>query len=1113
MTAAITTRLPLLPSAKKAKWSAVAVVLSTLLAVIMPGQALGQAAQEVFGKSRLQYRTFKWQYLSSSNFDVYYYTDSTAMARTAARYAEAEFTRISDLMGFSPYNKIRIYLYQSRAHMLQSNVGLEEDNNGMGGRTTFAKNLVEIAYPGSQVQFRQQIAEGIASKLIYDMLYGGSLKEAVQSNYLLTLPDWFMAGVVRYASRGWDQRVDNQIRHEFEQGLNRIPSNLLEERAAIIGHSIWAYIAQRYGNQAVSNVLNQTRLQRDEQESILMSLGVPYSKFVRDWRTWCQTQTDHVLQYATPLGDPTVIASLGIEESPHQLTVSTTGRFVAWTENFQGRYQVWVYDTVSKSSSIWLRGGYEVLNQKPDLQTPLLAWQGDDVLHVIQNKRGQVRWVQLNIQTRESKAEYLDNIQQVNSLAVRSMKTGTFLLMSVDREARTDLAVLQVGKVAPTFLTNDLWDDADAAWLGDTAIVFSSNRPNDSLSIRGSTDRIGNSYDLWVFRLPAAKPGAKVLRRLTKTWWSESRPMPAANGRIYYVENPGGIARLAEWLPAGNTRPLSDLAYDLEAVSVVNASQPWYAITLWQGRRRLIQMPPLDIMEPAHNWETDRSERLKSSLLRQAIPVIGEEAVDQAYLAGAETVATPRIKKVAEPEQALTVSKRKWRPLKSDTLAPGDIDIRNYQFELERNEPRTTDKPAPKPVPVTKAKQGLDAILQAARQVQFEDKALAFGPFLYENRMNITSVSTGLEINPLAGWGLHLQSNMSDLFENHKFVAGGTIFGDFTSNFIFGEYQYLKHLLDYRIRYDRRHLANETQAFSHRYTLDRIAGTLSYPLSVRSSISISPFFAQTRFSQPVFNTALTASDVVVPYGGLRTEFIFDNTENMGLNMPVGSRMKAAVEYYNGMNDGNRSFGNLTLDARHYQRIYNEIVLAVRTSYGFSFGNAAKQFLLGGMDNWINNISERTGVLDDAPGGSDGKTDWLFTQYATNMRGFNYNTMAGTSYLLFNAEFRVPVVRAFYRGAISSQFMRHLQLTAFSDAGSAWTGGNPFTTNNSINTRRFTNGPFDITVINYDSPFLFSYGLGARTMVLGYYLKLDVAQGVRNGIRQTPSFILTLGNDF
>ena len=79
-------------------------------------------------------------------------------------------------------------------------------------------------------------------------------------------------------------------------------------------------------------------------------------------------------------------------------------------------------------------------------------------------------------------------------------------------------------------------------------------------------------------------------------------------------------------------------------------------------------------------------------------------------------------------------------------------------------------------------------------------------------------------------------------------------------------------------------------------------------------------------------------------------------------------------------------------------------------------------------------------------------DLFYLEYVTPLRGFNYNVRSGSRYLLANAELRIPIVQYIYNGPIASGFFRNLQLTAFADAGSAYDGANPFTGENSINTR-------------------------------------------------------------
>jgi hypothetical protein len=56
--------------------------------------------------------------------------------------------------------------------------------------------------------------------------------------------------------------------------------------AEIIGQSIWNYIAVRYGKDNISNILNLTRIIRTEESSITSTLGISYSRFLKEWREY-----------------------------------------------------------------------------------------------------------------------------------------------------------------------------------------------------------------------------------------------------------------------------------------------------------------------------------------------------------------------------------------------------------------------------------------------------------------------------------------------------------------------------------------------------------------------------------------------------------------------------------------------------------------------------------------------------------------------------------------------------------------------------------------------------------------------------------------------------------
>jgi outer membrane protein assembly factor BamA len=116
-------------------------------------------------------------------------------------------------------------------------------------------------------------------------------------------------------------------------------------------------------------------------------------------------------------------------------------------------------------------------------------------------------------------------------------------------------------------------------------------------------------------------------------------------------------------------------------------------------------------------------------------------------------------------------------------------------------------------------------------------------------------------------------------------------------------------------------------------------------------------------------------------------------------------------------------------------------------------------------------------------------------------------------MLMNAELRVPLIRALTNGPIASNFFRNLQFTAFYDVGTSWSGPPPFTSETSVSYNVIRDGPFEAHIKNYINPWLYSYGLGVRTVVFSYYVKFDFAWPVENYEVGKPRAYLTLGFDF
>mgnify|MGYP000464333834 CR=1 FL=1 len=164
-----------------------------VLSFFLSSLALAQSAQEQYGKNRIQYQNFQWNVINTDNFDIYFYPQSKNAAIWAANYAENEYERIADFLGYAPYQRIKLIIYATHSDLLQSNIGLSTQSVFIGGYRVFLKNRVEVSFNSVQTDFQRDITRGIAQMILNEMMFSGSFKEVLQSTYLFSLPEWYLS--------------------------------------------------------------------------------------------------------------------------------------------------------------------------------------------------------------------------------------------------------------------------------------------------------------------------------------------------------------------------------------------------------------------------------------------------------------------------------------------------------------------------------------------------------------------------------------------------------------------------------------------------------------------------------------------------------------------------------------------------------------------------------------------------------------------------------------------------------------------------------------------------------------------------------------------------------
>ncbi|TGE17044.1 hypothetical protein E5J99_08590 [Hymenobacter elongatus] len=1063
------------------------------VALLLPaGTAQAQTAQEPFGRVRIQYKDFEWQQLSTQNFSIYFYAGGETTARRAAEYAEKELQRVTSLIGYYPYSKTTIMLYNSVGDLRQSNVGLDTDKYQTGGETELLRmSKVQLAFQGQQTTFKRDLSYQITRVLLNDMMYGGSLKEVIQSSYLLQLPDWFVSGASAYASEGWSVDMDDYMRDMTQKVESNRPAQFFVRNPELAGQSIWNYIAERYGYTTIQNILNLTRITRDVEVGISSSLNVPYKVFLKDWVAYYRQLN---VQPQTPFVVPEESRQMarsnrkGILYS--QPVLSPNGQQLAYVSNERGRYRVLVANRDGSSRRVIHRSGYKTPDQQVETRLPALAWRGNGQVAVAEMAKGSMS---LRLRPADGGASGIlarlkealpfsgggstifTSFSQVLDLSYSP--EGKSLVFSGVRNGQNDLYLLRAGSRTPEKLTSDVFDDVQPVFLpGGGGIVFSSNRWLDSAgTAKGSFGSVVNNYDLFLYHLDG-RP--QPVETLVSTISNEGRPRALSDDEILFLGEESGIRSIYRYsLKTRQHVPVSSFAANLESFDYNPTTGALGFVAADKSRDFVYLYPSYVLPENLTLYKTARQETLEDR----------SRAPQKAAVQPAKAVATDT-QNGAAPTTA---------PRKSD----GQINTSDYQFEEDvpsrANAPRRkrTDVVALPTAPPT-------------------DAFAVVGPYKYDRRFSIDNVVSSLYADPLLGMGLIGQANMSDLFEDHRIRAGIFALTDLRTSNIYAEYTNLRKRYDWSIGYQKQAYFFDSEIQNQRLRFGRheVSPTIAYPLTHNISVRGGPRFVNV--NRTIVTEFKTDDDANRSYIGFSGELVFDNAISTGVNMMEGTRMKIGVLKLNGIDDGNQDFGKIYVDLRHYQKIHRQIIWANRASFGSFFGSAAQTFRLGGMDNWLNARYEDGRLTPLTPTLSD-PTQLFYQQFVTNLRGFDYSKRNGPRYVLFNSELRVPIIQYLSRKPIYSGFFRNLQLTAFGDAGSAYSGSNPFNENNSFNTqiKGGSGNGFKATVVNFRNPLLVGYGFGTRTTLLGFYGKADIAWGQEDYVQKGPKFYFTLGYDF
>ncbi|HST63272.1 MAG TPA: BamA/TamA family outer membrane protein [Longimicrobium sp.] len=248
------------------------------------------AAAQYFGRNKVQYETFDFRILRTTNLDVYFYPEEELAARDAARMAERWYARLSQILEHEFESRQPLILYASHPHFQQTTALSGDIGEGTGGVTEAFKQRIILPMANSYEETDHVIGHELVHAFQFDISgfgrAGGGLEEAAQR---YSVPLWFSEGMAEYLTRGPVHPHTAMFMRDAAL-TGRVPTleQLTYDPSFFPyrwGGAFWAYVGGRWGDASIGQILKQVGQGVPYPDAFQRILNVPLEEIVDEWGT------------------------------------------------------------------------------------------------------------------------------------------------------------------------------------------------------------------------------------------------------------------------------------------------------------------------------------------------------------------------------------------------------------------------------------------------------------------------------------------------------------------------------------------------------------------------------------------------------------------------------------------------------------------------------------------------------------------------------------------------------------------------------------------------------------------------------------------------------------
>ncbi|MFH1698988.1 MAG: hypothetical protein ABIE07_00235 [Candidatus Zixiibacteriota bacterium] len=1103
-------------------------------ALLICGFSIAGAQETYFGKNKVQYRNFDWNYIQTDHFDIYFYDGEYDLAKFAAEELEKSYGIITEQLKYFVARRIPVFIYSSHNDFQQTNIIGEDISEGLQGFTEVFKNRMVVHFMGSYAEFRHLLHHELSHAVAYDLVYGQFFKSLISSSRLFVIPLWLAEGYAEYTSNGgWTAEADMIVRDATVHGYLR-PPGYMGGLAYTEGFAFVKYIVDTYGIEKTGEIFKKGKALISIDKALKSSLGLDskelFEKFNKEMkkRYWPDIAArEEPIDFAKQLTHQGEDGSF-YNEKP---VFSPDGRLLAIFTNRNGYSEIYLISPIDgKEISRLVKGERNSALESLRWYTSGMSFSpnSENLVFVAKSKGEDA----LNFLKIRGKDIFLSKKFGLKSIISPAWSPdGKMVAFTALDKASRNIYLYHLEQDRLLQLTNELYDDIDVAWYPDSKrIIFSSDRPHPENGLDITEDEmVYGYYNLHSFNLDNGS-----ITAINVGPGNNREPVISPDGKkIAFVSGRNGIENLyIYYVDSARTQAVTDAITEISSPTWNDKGDKLAFSTFYKGGFDVYVMSRIEpkgengvltLTDFANGkfdnpieWARKKPENEHVELNHIGLAVTDNSPIDPDYpikpagepsefaqviqddgnkskIGGIDDENPNNAEEVTDSTQTMTPPEEESSTdstyVRDKTEETGEEDI--YVFHAPPSEESVF---SPSGKIMTEDGQELfdeepvDSLLEVELNNRLKDGEYKIRP--YKTKFTPDIISGGLQYDTFFGFRGQTVFLFSDYLGDHEIIIATDLVNTIDQSNIQAFYNYKRHRINIGgglFHTKNFYINGRNELFSDRFY--GFLGIISWPQSryTRIDMNLATFFIDRRnYDNPLDEKRNVR---------LSTATLSWTQDNVlwGITGPVkGRRFKLGVEgatpvfgaesleYYSG-----------EIDYRQYFPLSRSFTFAFRYSGGLSNGAFPKNYYLGGNVNNIGSISVDNSVYD--------VENLYFSSLITPLRGYDYYDLVGDRYSVVNMELRFPFIDYFVMRYPLSLGIARIQGALFLDIGAAWNKGD--------DTFKAANGTMLIGIKS-------GFGFGARANLGFILLRYDLAWRTDfDSVEPHTKHYFSLGADF